>query len=714
MKALLLDFDGPIYDARQSALTALIETLSETSSWDENLNTAFNAMPLLASRQMLQVFLPREAIPEERFEDLYRTYKEKLQRFEYAARIDPDIIKSLSHARKLGLKIAIVSNRRQSQLDILVARYGIKNLIDVVIGIKDSLRLKPSPESINLALTELELTPDQVVFIGDSDSDYSAATAASVYYIHAGWTGEPAHSAFASGCNILRSKIELTELVAAMATTIKTIGSGYPSEIHKAIKENDLVFYGGAGISAQSGFDNWVTSYTKIFGILNSSFLLSMCSLIEAAQLLAANPENRSHLFDLIKLHFSKNAKPSDFHFSIVKSAASRIWTTNYDSLLEKAITISETNRNVVRNDEEFKEKLFERNLVVKINGDFDSARYRDDLSWDVVFTEEQFDRMDSTRKEIWSAFESEYRQKCIIFVGSSFSDPALKRLISQASVKLSRTKYKHFLLLRVPRGPFERLKMKLQIENLKRWNIETIPFDSHEAVLDFVSSIAVDSTLPNVAICGSIVKFDKSPDEYDLDAFFDKDGVTIRQLQEAMGELGTSLARNGLGVYSGAAPFVGLDAVASASKVESGRALLFLRESSNRSFYRRAPVEIVNSTSYSDMRRRFIDRVHGAIFVTGRGGKDSGTWEEFELALTRRIPIILLPQAGGMVEKYWIDMINRIREVFYGSNLANPLLDLNYLIKDINLTDLQSYISNSLAADFRKLLIVSIRTNIK
>lgn len=714
MKALLLDFDGPIHDARESARSALIETLSVICSWDDNLDTAFNAMPLLASRQMLQVFLSRVTLPHEKFEENYKTYKEKLQKFEHASRIDPQIIKSLSHAKKIGLKIAIVSNRRQDQLDSLVARYGIKSLIDVVIGIRDSLRLKPSPESINLALAQLEITPNEAVFIGDSDSDFNAATAAGVFYMHASWTREPANSAFASGCGILRSKIELTELVSAMAVNIKTVGSSYPSEIHKSIKGDDLVFYCGAGISALSGFNDWFTSYLKIFGTLNSSFLLSMCSLVEAAQLLAANPEHRSHLFDLIKLHFSKSAKPTEFHFSIVKSAASRIWTTNYDSLLEKAITISETNRNVVRNDEEFKEKLFEANLVVKINGDFDSARYRDDLNWDVIFTEEQFDRMDSTRKEIWSAFENEYRQKCIIFVGSSFSDPALKRLISQARVKLNRTKYKHFLLLRVPRGPFETLKMKLQIENLKRWNIETLSFESHQDILDFVSFIAVDSTLPNVAICGSIVRFDRSPDDYDLDAFFGKDSITIRQLQEAMGELGTSLARNGLGVCSGAAPFVGLDAVASAFKVESCRALLFLRESSNRSFYRRAPVEIVNSTSYSDMRRCFINRVHGAIFVAGRGDKESGSWEEFELALARRIPIVLLPQYGGMVKERWTDMTDRIREVFYGSNLAKPLSDLNRSIKDIELADLQPYISNSLAADFRKLLSFSIQTNFK
>ena len=65
------------------------------------------------------------------------------------------------------------------------------------------------------------------------------------------------------------------------------------------------------------------------------------------------------------------------------------------------------------------------------MNGDFDSAQYRSDLDWDLVFLEEQFDTAELKRREIWRLFEDDYRNKLIVFIGVSFKDPALRRILS-------------------------------------------------------------------------------------------------------------------------------------------------------------------------------------------------------------------------------------------------------------------------------------------
>jgi len=87
----------------------------------------------------------------------------------------PDV-DALRELRKLGLKMAAVSNASQENTEFVLDLFNLRELFDVVIG-KDYSNIdgvKPSPYLVNKALKVLDLKPEEVLVVGDSIHDVLA------------------------------------------------------------------------------------------------------------------------------------------------------------------------------------------------------------------------------------------------------------------------------------------------------------------------------------------------------------------------------------------------------------------------------------------------------------------------------------------------------------------------------------------------------------
>ena len=87
------------------------------------------------------------------------------------------IISMLEEMKSRGLKLAVVSNKPDFATGELVRHY-FGDLIDVCLGARDGLPLKPAPDGILEAMRMLGTAPDECAFIGDGDTDVLAARAA--------------------------------------------------------------------------------------------------------------------------------------------------------------------------------------------------------------------------------------------------------------------------------------------------------------------------------------------------------------------------------------------------------------------------------------------------------------------------------------------------------------------------------------------------------
>jgi phosphoglycolate phosphatase len=72
-----------------------------------------------------------------------------------------------------GYSLAIVSNKVDSAVKNLNNRYF--DNIKVAIGDREGMKIKPAPDSVNIALNELGKTRETSVYVGDSDVDLETA-----------------------------------------------------------------------------------------------------------------------------------------------------------------------------------------------------------------------------------------------------------------------------------------------------------------------------------------------------------------------------------------------------------------------------------------------------------------------------------------------------------------------------------------------------------
>ncbi len=94
-----------------------------------------------------------------------------------------ELIKRLD---SLGIKTAVVSNKSDYAVQTLCKDY-FDGLFGFALGLKDSIRKKPYPDSVNLVLEKFNIKKENAVYIGDSEVDIMTAGNAGIDCISVDW-----------------------------------------------------------------------------------------------------------------------------------------------------------------------------------------------------------------------------------------------------------------------------------------------------------------------------------------------------------------------------------------------------------------------------------------------------------------------------------------------------------------------------------------------
>ena len=112
--------------------------------------------------------------------------------------------------RKAGVRTAVVSNKADFGVQTLCKTY-FSGLLDVAVGQREGIRLKPAPDSVNEVLHLLEIRREDAVYIGDSDVDIDTARNAGMDCISVTWGFRRREFLLEHGAVILADKPENLE-----------------------------------------------------------------------------------------------------------------------------------------------------------------------------------------------------------------------------------------------------------------------------------------------------------------------------------------------------------------------------------------------------------------------------------------------------------------------------------------------------------------------
>jgi HAD superfamily hydrolase (TIGR01509 family) len=95
--------------------------------------------------------------------------------------IEPHLRALLAKLRP-AFKTAIATNRTDT-MDRVLEEHKLEGEFDLVVTALDVHHPKPHPEQLQVILDHFEITPDRMIYIGDSDLDARSAGAANVPFI---------------------------------------------------------------------------------------------------------------------------------------------------------------------------------------------------------------------------------------------------------------------------------------------------------------------------------------------------------------------------------------------------------------------------------------------------------------------------------------------------------------------------------------------------
>lgn len=179
-KHLIFDIDGTLVDNEKVVIATWQETILqlfgkhyETS----DLNFVLG-IPGVTTMERLGAENPQEAFVV--WGQNFIKHKAEIELF-------PHIEHTIAALKSKGLDLGLVTSRTHDELNNDFALGEIIEHFDTIICVTDAPRPKPNPDPLLVYLERCGLSPDEVLYIGDSDYDYHCAKNAKVDFGVASW-----------------------------------------------------------------------------------------------------------------------------------------------------------------------------------------------------------------------------------------------------------------------------------------------------------------------------------------------------------------------------------------------------------------------------------------------------------------------------------------------------------------------------------------------
>lgn len=190
-KLIIFDLDGTLLDTIADLAAATNQALAQ-EGYPTHPVDAYRFFVGNGINKLFERALPEEARNEANvlkirslFVPYYDVHNADL------SRPYPGIPELLLQLQQAGFQLAVASNKYQSATRKLVAQYFPDIRFAAVFGQREGVPTKPDPTVVHDILTETGVTPDEVMYVGDSDVDMQTARNAGVTAVGVTWGFRP-------------------------------------------------------------------------------------------------------------------------------------------------------------------------------------------------------------------------------------------------------------------------------------------------------------------------------------------------------------------------------------------------------------------------------------------------------------------------------------------------------------------------------------------
>jgi len=432
------------------------------------------------------------------------------------------------------------------------------------------------------------------------------------------------------------------------------------------IISEEAAFFIGAGVSREAGFVDWPSLLEGIANDLDLDVRLEH-DLPALAQFHHNENESREKINRAIIDAMNKEAKPTEVHRILARLPIDTIWTTNYECLIEESCTAAGRVVEVKRSMDNLAQARKGWDLVLyKMHGCVTNADQ-------AVLTKDDYDLYDLTRSLFTDSLKGDFVEKTFLFLGFSFTDPNIDRVLTRLRSQLPGNQRTHFWITRKPtvdsgadasKQEAQRLKLRraeLKSADLKKRNgIHTVWVEEFDDIPKLLGALEAYVTRRGVFVAGAA--HDAAPlGAAKLDALCSAVGKAV-------------IARGGKlisGFGCGIAEQVVLGALRAFYELPKGR-------HEERIVVRPFPGNTPEHEKPAVFRRHRVDliaRAGAVVVIAGNrqadGGSEPSSGVEEEIAIAKELGKVVIPIgiSGHVAAVHWQRAMDNPKEYLRGLN---------------------------------------------
>ncbi|WP_262316524.1 HAD family hydrolase [Lacticaseibacillus parakribbianus] len=182
MTTLIFDIDGTLIDSVAMYLRGLQQTMRRYNRTYSITDLRFsNGIPSSATAERL-------GFTGEAATAMVAQWTQDSQAFADTVAWFPGLEAALAELTHRNVAMGLVTSKNTAQYDVDAQRFGFSRFFQTVVRAHDAPRSKPFGDPIELAMSRLNATPQDAVYIGDTETDAQAAQAAGVPFALCTWT----------------------------------------------------------------------------------------------------------------------------------------------------------------------------------------------------------------------------------------------------------------------------------------------------------------------------------------------------------------------------------------------------------------------------------------------------------------------------------------------------------------------------------------------
>lgn len=180
---VIFDLDGTLVDTSQLIFDSFNFIMRKYKSLE------------LTPKEIMHYFGPPEEIAiknilgSDDFDNVWRDYLDFYENHLSQTHLFSGIVELTTELRRAGTRLAIFTGKGSNTTELTLKYHGLMEIFDIIVTGSVVTNHKPNPEGVELALSRLGIESSRAVVVGDSLSDYKAASSAGTHFVAALYDG---------------------------------------------------------------------------------------------------------------------------------------------------------------------------------------------------------------------------------------------------------------------------------------------------------------------------------------------------------------------------------------------------------------------------------------------------------------------------------------------------------------------------------------------